>query len=254
MSVENSGEEREVDQHSTLMYGLAIIVNDDGSSMRDVVDVISISPTGAGFYLGREFKAGHLISLMLPAEAQLRSFDHHREFYRVWALVQHCHPVAGDEPRFHVGVAFVGKDAPESYAADQKTSYRICGMKDDGLWKIKEAGKEFKPRKETRYYIAVDHYLAVVDAQRASLKGERTKTDNISKNGAAVVTSLDVTVGDRVKLISEEYDFSGLAVVCNRRETTDKRFLLNLQFVESKFPVEKLNQGVRAQESELVVA
>jgi len=253
MAVEEPQASKVVDHRSSLMHALVCIAGNEGRLEKKVAEVISVSPTGAGFYLGHEFKAGHLLSMMIPAEPQLRSYDHNRELYKVWGLVQHCHPVVGDDPSFHIGIAFIGREAPKSYVSDPTTSYRICGMSDDGLWKIKEAGKEFKPRKDTRFYVAIDHYLAFVDGQRASLKGERTRTENISKHGAAVVTSLDVTVGDRVKLISEEFDFSGLAVVCNRRETGDGRSLLNLQFVETKFPVEKLKQEVPVPENETVL-
>ncbi|MBK9155939.1 MAG: hypothetical protein IPM25_17300 [Chloracidobacterium sp.] len=254
MAVEQSGIANEIDHRSTLMQAIVKVAVHEGRFEKCVADVISVSPTGAGFYLDRECKAGHLLSMLIPAEPHLRSYDHQKELYKVWGLVQHCHPVAGDDPSFHIGIAFIGREAPKSYASDPGTSYRICGMDDNGLWKIKEAGKEFKPRKDTRFYVAVDHYLAVVDGQRASLKGERTRTENISKHGAAVLTGLDVTVGDRVKLISEEYDFSGLAVVCNRRQTPDGRLLLNLQFVESKFPVEKIKQEVPVPEGETVFA
>ena len=94
-------------------------------------------------------------------------------------------------------------------------------MSEEGLWKVIESAKEFKPRKSPRFYHPVDHYLAVVTAQNTSLKGERATTENISKTGAAVITSLDLHVGDRVKFISEKYDFSGMAVIstAERRRT-----------------------------------
>ncbi len=224
---------------STLMHAV-VKVKEESGSWKETAEVISVSPTGAGFYLKRPCKAGRLVSMMIPVEPELRAYDHDKELYRVWGLVQHCHKIASDDPGFHIGVAFVGRNAPESYKADPEQSYRICGMSDDGLWKIKEAAKEFKPRRDTRFYTAIDHYLAVVDGHKTSLKGERATTENISKHGAAVRTTLDVHVGDRVKFINEQFDFSGLAVVCNRRDGSDGKSLLNLQFVENVFPVEKI--------------
>jgi hypothetical protein len=55
-----------------------------------------------------------------------------------------------------------------------------------------------------------------------------------------VLTTLDLHVGDRVKFISERYDFSGMALVCNRRDGSDGKTRLNLQFVGSAFPVERI--------------
>lgn len=227
------------DPASTLMHAV-VKVKEAESSWKETAEVISVSPTGAGFYLKRECKAGTLVSLMMPLDADIRCYDHDKELYRVWGLVQHCHKLTHDDPGYHIGVAFIGKNAPESYQTDPEQSYRICGMTEDGLWKIKEAAKEFKPRKDARFYNAVDHYLAVVDGQRTSRKGERAITENISKHGAAVLTKLDVHVGDRVKFISEQYDFSGIAVVCNRRERKGQA-VLNLQFVENTFPIEKIS-------------
>lgn len=225
---------------STLMHAV-IKVKEAAGSWKETAEVISISPTGAGFYSKRECKAGRLVSMMIPVEAHLRCYDHDKELYRIWGLVQHCHKITSDDPGFHIGVAFIGRTAPESYQDDPEQSYRICGMDEDGLWKVKAAGKEFKPRKDARYYTVIDLYLAVVDGQKASLRGQRATTENISKHGAAVLTNLDVNVGDRVKFISEKYDFSGLAVVCNRRERSGSKATLNLQFVENLFPVQKIS-------------
>lgn len=242
------------DDAKPLMHVVVKVKDEDGKLHRETGEVISASQTGAGFYITRECKPGRIVSMMIPLEKEMRAYDLEKELYRVWGLVQHCHQLKLDVPGYHVGVAFIGPEAPKSYRNDPMQSYRICGMYENGLWKIKETGKEFKPRKESRYYVEIEHYLALVNGQTASIKGERAKTENISKHGAAVITTLDVNVGDRVKLISEQYDFSGLAVVCNRRETSGNRCLLNLQFVESKFPVEKIKQEVPVPEGETVFA
>jgi hypothetical protein len=240
MSVEVEETSEVVDPASTLMHGVVKIKDENGKLWKEVAEVISVSSTGAGFYLKRECKPGRLVSIMIPMETHLRYYDHDKELYRVWGVVQHCHRITADDQGYHFGVAFIGKDAPESYRNDPQQSYRICGMNEDGLWKVQEAAKEFKPRKDARFYAAIDHYLAVVDPAKTGTKGERTTTENISKHGAAVFTNLDLNVGDRVKFISELYDFSGVAVVCSRRNGTDGKARLSLQFVGSTFPVERI--------------
>ncbi|MBC7900634.1 MAG: PilZ domain-containing protein [Saprospiraceae bacterium] len=212
------------------------------SSWKEVADVVTVSSSGAGFNLKRECNVGHLVSLMLPLPAHQRSYDHEKELYRVWGLVQHCHEIVGEEEAgFHVGVAFIGKNAPDSYRSDPSQNYRICGMSDNGLWKVQESIAPFKTRKDMRFWKSIDLYLALVESDKSSLTGEKTVTENISQSGAAVISSLDVNVGDRVKFISEAYDFSGLAVVCNRQIGGDLRTRLHLQFVENKFPIESIN-------------
>lgn len=218
--------------------------DDPESTWKEVVEVGSFSATGAGFFIPRELNVGTIVAVMLPLPAHLRCYDHDKELYRVLGLVQHCQPMTGDDRSgYHVGVAFVGKHAPESYKENPHQNYKICGMNENGLWKIAESRAAFKVRRHLRYWTNVDLYLALVDAQRDSLGGERTTTENISKSGAAVFSTLDVGVGERVKFISEKFDFSGLAVVCNHQIATDGRQRLHLQFVESSFPVEKLDHS-----------
>lgn len=214
------------------------------STWKEVVEVSSVSATGAGFLIPRELKVGTIVAVMLPLAAHLRCYDHAKELYRVFGLVQHCQPLMGDDGGgFHVGVAFVSKHAPESYKENPHQNYKICGMNENGLWKITETRAPFKVRRHLRFWTNVDLYLALVDAQRDSLAGEKTVTENISKSGAAVFSTMDVGIGQRVKFICERYDFSGLAVVCNNQISSDGRQRLHLQFVESSFPVEKLDQS-----------
>ena len=211
---------------------------------KEIADVASVSATGSGIYIQRECQVGTLISMMLPLEPHLRCYDHEKELYRVWGLVQHCQPLPGEaDAGFHVGVAFIGKSAPASYKENPEQPYKICGMSHDGLWKITEAKAQFKMRRHVRYWTNVAPYVALVDVKREALRGERTQTENISKSGAAVITTLDVNIGDRVKFICEKYDFSGLAVVCNRQTGKDGRERLHLQFVECTFPAEKLEMA-----------
>jgi hypothetical protein len=230
-----------VDRASTIMRAVVKIRDENGKVWKETAEVISVSQTGAGFYVMRECKPGRLVWLKAPIEPHLRFYDHEKALYRVWGVVQHCHRLTDVSIGFQVGIAFVGRDAPESYWADPIQSYRISGMNEDGLWKIKEAQKEFRPRKDPRFYAAIDHYLAVIDAKNSEKKGERATTVNISKNGAAVLTTMDLHVGDRVKFISEQFDFSGLAVVCSRKDTKGGKARLSIQFVGVTFPIDRIS-------------
>ena len=243
MSVKAEVSDQTIDSVSTSLYAVVKVKESNTDTWKETANVVSVSSTGAGFYIDRECQVGRLIAIVVPLEPHLRCYDHEKELYAVFGLVQHCHLLTSDDGAdYHVGVAFIGKRPPESYREDPTQSYRINGMNEDGLWKVKEAEKEFKPRRDPRFYHSIKHYLALVDAQKTSVAGERTTTENISKSGAAVITTLNVNVGDRVKFISEEYDFSGIAVVCNRKSGSDGRARLNLQFVGNTFPVEKIVQ------------
>jgi hypothetical protein len=213
----------------------------DNRQWKEVADLISYSATGASFNLGRNCEPGTLVSLMIPLPGYLRCYDYDKEFYRVWGLVQHCEAVVAEDPsNFHIGVAFIGGTCPASYKADPKQHYRISGVNDDGMWSVEELKTSFTKRADVRFWKSVSLYLALIDTKDGSTGGERTVAENVSRSGAAVFTTLKVGAGDRVKFISEEFDFSGLAVVCNTQPSDDGRTRLHLKFVETTFPVETL--------------
>ncbi|MEP7148641.1 MAG: hypothetical protein ABI857_07130 [Acidobacteriota bacterium] len=217
---------------------------------KQLADLKSISATGASFNLERHCEPGTLISLMVPLSAHLRCYDFNRKFYPVWGLVQHCEPMeVEDALSFHIGVAFIGKTCPRSYNADPLQHYRIAGVDDDGMWSVAELKTPFKKRADVRFWKPVDLYLALIDTKDGSTGGERTVAENVSRSGAAVLTTLKVGIGDRVKFISEEFDFAGLAVVCNAQPVADNRTRLHVEFVKATFPVQALmNSDVLVEE------
>jgi hypothetical protein len=178
---------------------------------------------------------------MIPLPVHLRCYDYDREFYKVWGLVQHCESLTAEDPSpFHIGVAFIGKNPPASYRDNPRQHYRITGVDTGGMWSVEESKTAFKKRADVRFWKEVELYLALIDTKDGATGGERTIAENVSRSGAAVFTTLNVGIGDRVKFISAEYDFSGLAVVCNRQIVEDERTKLHLKFVENTFPVEIL--------------
>ena len=239
MSVRSELPKRKAD--TTPLHAVVKGKQKSGRQWKEVSDLVGFSATGASFNLPRQCEPGTLILMMLPLPTHLRCYDYDKEFYRVWGLVQHCEPiVADDTSKFHVGVAFIGRESPQSYKKNAKQHYRITGVHEDGMWEVAELKTAFKKRGDVRFWIPVDLYLALIDTKDGSAGGERTSAENVSRSGAAVFTTLDVRVGDRVKFISTQYDFSGLAVVCNVESGADNRKRLHLRFVETSFPVKAL--------------
>ena len=201
MSVETEViEEVENTTTTQLLQTVVSGIGADNEQWKEVADIFSYTASGMGFYMPRDCEVGHLISLMIPMPSYLRCYDHDEEFYQVWGLVQFCHTATHeDAPTFQVGVAFIGKIPPASYSANPGQNYRICGMNEMGLWSVTESESRFIQRRELRYWKKVDVYLALIDGRRESIGGERITTENISKSGAAVITSLDLKVGDRIE-------------------------------------------------------
>ena len=226
---------------STDLGSIIQVRGKDGTDWKESTIVTSISRAGAGFDLSRECVIGRLVAMALPMPAELRAYDHDEELYSVYGIVQHCTPVRIDGvDRFHIGVGFVGKEMPESYAANPEQNYRITGSLPDGLWTIAEIEKEFVRRRETRFASEFNVSLALLKPERRKVERETTVSRNVSASGLGVASDLEAVVGDRVKVTCKSVDFYSMAIVRNRSFPPNGKPTLHLQFVDKTFPLEKL--------------
>ncbi len=208
---------------------------------KETTDLISISRSGAGFYLEKECRVGQLLSLLMPMPKHLRCYDHDKELYRVWGLVQHCSAVSGNaDSSYHVGVAFIGKYSPPSYKENPLQSYRIAGMTEDGTWKIIESKASFIVRRHQRYRVLLDISLSALDTEDNFIADTSAVTDNISLSGVAVFSALNVDVGESVKFNCDKYDFSALTIVRHRQISGSDPTILHLEFIDVEFPMEMI--------------
>jgi len=203
-----------------------------------------VTPFGASFRLRRPIDVGRLVHLHMPMPRQLRCFDHIEDQYRVWALVRRV-TMAGETERgeqlFSFGVAFVGKHPPASYQADPQTRYEIAAdPTDQTLWRAGEQKRAFVESRETRLTLPVDVVVEVLDERGMVAQSEQTVTENISRRGAAVFTSLKVERGRFVRLRSARFSLSVLAIVRRTRKGEDNIERLHLEFVDRQWPLEIL--------------
>jgi hypothetical protein len=205
-------------------------------------EVTSLSSSGAGIFIPVPCPVGCIVSLMLPMPAEMRRYDLDKRLYRVWGLVQYCHAAVNGPAGYHVGVALIGKDAPESYAKNPMQSYRVCGMRKSGLWKIEELDNSFKQRTSARYWNSIEGLIVLLDDAMKSREQENVVTENISESGAAVFSELRVAVGDRIKFQTHSPLFSSLSVVRDRRIGVDDRMRIHLEFVENPYPILEIKE------------
>lgn len=257
--------EKRIDERvPTELRTIVQVRQSETESWKEITDVSTVSRSGAGFTLSRECTVGHLITLVLPLPPELRAYDKAEELYPVMGLVQYCNRVTvSDETVFHIGVGFVGNQIPDSYKANPSQGYRITGVQENGLWQITEAESPFKPRKNPRMWVSEKVSIILIKKDRSEKDRnenyrENTVTQNISLNGMSVECSLDADVGDRVKITCKAHDFYSLANVRNRKLTTGRPATLHLEFVNNKFPMDKLyaarNQAHEATRSAAQVA
>src|SRR5687768_17108032 len=159
MSVRTELPKQKADLSSMSLHAVVKGKEKNDQQWKEVADLISVSPTGSTFNLKRSCAVGTLVSLTVPLPVHMRCYDHDKEFYRVWGLVQHCEPIKADNPsNFHIGVAFIGKQAPAGYRANPNQHYRISGVDALGMWRVDEAKTPFKKRADVRFWKPVDLY------------------------------------------------------------------------------------------------
>lgn len=216
----------------------------------EMTRLIDVTPFGAGFTMSHPTETGRLLHLTLPMPRQLRCFDHIELQYKVWALVRYVRalkPEAGSTPRYEVGVAFIGKRPPASFEHDPTKRYEVAAApaEESGLWSLQEQTAEHtnpgETRPETRHHIPVEVLVETFDEKGVVSAGETTVTENLSRRGAAVFTSLDVARGRFVRVTSSRYNISVVAAVRARRTGADGITRLHLEFVGQQWPLEDVD-------------
>lgn len=209
--------------------------------------LIDVTPFGARFGISRPTEPGRLMYLTMPMPRQLRYFDHVEDQYRVWAMVRNVScvaPVKEQVMRFEVGVAFVGKRAPNSYEEEPGRRYEIARTASEATtFKLLEDADRMvtqKPasdlRLDTRHDIPIPVVVEVIDKDGKIEITENTVTENISKRGTSVFTTLQID-GGFVRLRSDQYGVSVLAAVRGRRPGPDGVMRLHLEFIDRDWPL-----------------
>jgi len=204
--------------------------------------LINVTPFGAGFNLKHPTEKGRLLHMVIPMPRQLRVFDHLELQYRIWAIVRHAKLVDvpnSNESLFQVGVAFIGKRPPATYDKEPWRRYDIV----EGPRKLTNVIEMLSPLKPvdqrsiTRHNIAVDLKLETLDDNGNTLKSETTVTEDISKQGARIYTTLDPQVGRFIRLISSQYNLTVFAAVRGVSKGEDGIKRIHVEFIGSEWPL-----------------
>ena len=93
--------------------------NSVGDEWMEMSRLVNVTPFGARLSLKRPTETGRLLHLTLAMPPKLRCFDHIEDQYRVWSLVRNVKLLEpGADALVEIGVAFVGKHPPRSFAGD----------------------------------------------------------------------------------------------------------------------------------------
>ena len=201
----------------------------------------NVTPFGAGFTLKRPTEKGRLLHMTIPMPRQLRVFDHVEDQYRIWAIVRHLKTEISEHGIvFYVGVAFIGKKPPASYEQEPWRRYDVATNSSERLPTAEEViGAAFSndPSDETRYQIAVDMRVELLDEHGAVLKTEQTVSESIGKRGATLFTTLNVEQGRFIRLTSEQYKITAHAAIRSRHIAPDGIARIQVEFIDKEWPL-----------------
>lgn len=223
---------------------------DDG--VEEPSRLLHVTPRSATLLLSRSPRLGQLLRLTLPRStrpAQTGAGDNHL-WALVWAIVQQTsderkRESESAEPSHCVSVVFVGDDVPKEKEVDDGASYAYLA-EEDGRFRLQSRraaqaiSSAQQRRRESRIAVPVEVTLEVFGANGQVTMCEQTVTENISRNGAAVWTSLPVAARQWVRLSSEQYEVSITAVVRARRTGFDGITRIHLEFTDGQWPLERV--------------
>ena len=208
----------------------------------EITRLSNVTPFGAGFTLRHPTEKGRLLHMTIPMPRQLRVFDHIEDQYRIWAVVRYIKTSIVDKQTvFDVGVAFIGKRAPASYEKEPWKRYDISTT----IFQAQTAPEDMltplptgeDQRNLTRHSIAVDMRIEIVDPSGQVIESEHTVTENISKKGATLFTTLEIPLGRFVRLTSEQYKITAHAAIRSRSTGADGVPRIHVEFIDKEWPL-----------------
>ena len=205
----------------------------------EITRLANVTPFGAGFPLKHPTEKGRLLYMTIPMPRQLRVFDHVEDQYRIWAIVRHMKSSDAEKERvFHVGVAFIGKRPPASFEKEPWKRYEISTSAFQALQGADEILTPITDqRAHTRYNIAVDMRVELVDLNGEVVMSEHTVTEDISTKGATIFTTLQIPKGRFIRLTSDQHGITTHAAIRSRSTGVDGVPRIHVEFIDKEWPL-----------------
>ena len=205
----------------------------------EITRLTNVTPFGAGVPLKRPTEKGRLLFMTIPMPRQLRVFDHVEDQYRIWAIVRYMKSSVTEKGTvFDVGVAFIGKRPPASFETEpwkrydiSTTAFEALAAPDDILIPLRDQ------RVHTRYGIAVDMRVELLDINGQVVMREHTVTEEISTGGATIFTTLQIPEGRFIRLTSEQHGITTHAAIRSRTTGVDGVPRIHVEFIDREWPL-----------------
>jgi hypothetical protein len=202
---------------------------------------------GAAFALSEQVELGQMLKLTLPPvfESLRRAPDETQS--ETWALVWAVTPARGgrpgaaaQRPRHLTRVLFFGMDVPRDFV-EGAGGPCLYVAEDDGSFRLHrkaDAGERAENRRrESRIHLPYEVTAEVLDEGGEVIATELLITENVSRRGAALRTTLDLRPYTRVRLTCAQFNFTVNSVVRACRLGPDKIARMHVEFIDGQWPI-----------------
>jgi hypothetical protein len=194
----------------------------DGTAWEEMSATDDASYGGASFPLKHPHSVGQVFSLSLPLPRNFRRYDLTETSYKIFALVRNTRAGAAGERV--AGVMFIGRVPPKGYEAKPGGRYRLPDDPRTGS----TPGAERRQHERLQLFVN----LRLRRLGTAGVLEEQTVTENVSRGGARVFTTLPILDGETITVADLADKVAVDALVCHVYAGPDRVTRLNLQFLD----------------------
>lgn len=208
----------------------------DGTPWEEMTSSDDVSFGGASFPLKHAHSVGQVLLFSGPVPRNFRRYDLAETSYKTYALVRNTRAGTTPGPRV-AGVLFLGRVPPKGYEAKPGGRFRLPDDPRTGA----TPGSERRGHERLQLFVNVR-------LRRVGSSGpfeEQTVTENLSRGGARVFTTLPVAPGETVTVSDLADKVAAEALVRNVYAGSDHVTRLNLQFPDPA-ALERLLQAAGA--------
>lgn len=201
----------------------------DGTAWEEMSATDDASYGGASFPLRHPHGVGQVLLLSAPLPRNFRRYDLAETSYKTYALIRNSRTT---ENGMHVvGVMFLGRVPPKGFDIKPGGRYRLPTDP-----RAAQAPATAAPPGERRRHERLQLFVNLC-LKRAGVSGvmeEQTFTENLSRGGARVPTTLPVQPGETLTVSDVQGSAASEAVVRNVYVGPDRVTRLNLHFPDAR--------------------
>jgi hypothetical protein len=201
----------------------------DGTPWEEMSATDDASYGGASFTLRHSHGVGQVLLISAPLPRNFRRYDLAETSYKTYALIRNSRTT--ESGNHVVGVMFLGRVPPKGFEAKPGGRYRLP-TDPRAAAAPAAAAPPGERRRHERLQLFVNLRL-----RRMGVSGsmeEQTVTENVSRGGARVFTTLPIARGETLTVTDLEDSVAAEAVVRNVYVGPDRVTRLNLQFTDTR--------------------